>query len=111
MHHDAYCPLRGLRSYEWREGDSQSWLADLAPQLPGDRAVWKGVYPDYSTMTAETPLWRLGDANACPTGGRANIVLGWSFDRVVLRSVQVERAGECGEPTPYIRPGSAVRAA
>jgi hypothetical protein len=88
------------RSYEWREGDSVTWLADLPQQLPSDLAVWKGVFPDYATMTAETPLWRAGDDNACPTGGRAKIMLEWLADRVVVRSVRVERSGECGEPLP-----------
>ena len=88
------------REYDWRKADTASWLADLAGRLPAGLKVWKGIYPDYTTMMAETPLWREGDANACPTGGRAKVILGWRADRVVLRSVRVERAGECGEPTP-----------
>lgn len=88
------------RDYEWHKADTTSWLADLPGRLPAGLKVWKGVYPDYTTMTAETPLWREGDANACPTGGRAKIILGWRADRVVLRRVRVERAGECGERTP-----------
>ena len=88
------------RDYDWHKADTTSWLADLTDRLPAGLAVWKGVYPDYTKMTAETPLWRKADSNACPTGGRAKIILGWRADRVVLRSVRVERAGECGEPTP-----------
>jgi len=86
------------RDYNWGKADTTSWLDDLGHRLPAGLAVWKGVYPDYATMTAETPLWRKDDSNACPTGGRAKIMLGWRADRVVLRSVGVERAGECGEP-------------
>jgi hypothetical protein len=96
------------REYDWRKADTASWLADLTNRLPAGLTnrlpaglkVWKGVYPDYTTMMAETPLWQEGDANACPTGGRAKIILGWRADRVVLRSVRVERAGKCGELTP-----------
>lgn len=88
------------RDYEWRKGDTASWLGNLAARLPSGRTVQKGIYPDYTTMATETPLWRKGDANACPTGGRAKIILGWQADRVVVRSVRVERAGKCGEPTP-----------
>jgi hypothetical protein len=84
----------------WGKADTASWLDDLADRLPAGLAVGKGVYPDYTTMTAETPLWRKGDANACPTGGRAKISLDWQADRVVLHNVRVERAGECGEPLP-----------
>jgi hypothetical protein len=88
------------RDYDWRKADTASWLPELTERLPAGLKVWKGVYPDYTTMTAETPLWREGDANACPTGGRAKIILGWRADRIVLRSARVERAGECGERTP-----------
>jgi hypothetical protein len=88
------------RDYNWGKADTASWLDDLGHRLPAGLAVWKGVYPDYTTMTAETPLWRNNDSNACPTGGRAKIILGWRADRIVLRSVRVERAGECGEPLP-----------
>lgn len=46
---------------------------------------------------AETPLWRKGDSNACPTGRTRQDHSGMA-GRVVLRNVRVKRAGECGEP-------------
>jgi hypothetical protein len=49
-------------------------------------------------MKAATPVWREGDGNACASGGRAVIGLGWRDDRIVLRGVTLRRAGECGEP-------------
>ena len=33
------------RDYEWRKGDTASWLGDLAARLPSGRTVQKGVYP------------------------------------------------------------------
>lgn len=88
------------RDYQWRRADTSSWLGDLADRLPGGVAVWKGGHPDYAAMTAETPVWRKGDGNACPTGGRAAITLGWRGDRVILQNVRLLHAGECGEPLP-----------
>jgi len=71
--------------------DTDAWQRDLARRLPKGLAVWKGIYPDYGKMTAETPLWQKGDANCCPTGGRATISLGLKGQRLVLEEVKVER--------------------
>jgi hypothetical protein len=72
--------------------DTTSWLDTLAKRLPKGLGAWKGVYPDYRTMKASTPLWRTGDGNASPTGGRAAIRLGWRGDKIVLQSVSVRRS-------------------
>jgi hypothetical protein len=80
------------RKTEWRLVDTSSWLDALAKRLPKGLGVWKGVYPDYRTMKASTPLWRTNDGNATPTGGRAAIRLGWRGDTIVLQSVSVRRA-------------------
>ena len=82
----------------WRDVDVTSWLGDLGERLPKGFGVWKGVYPDYVTMKAETPLWREGDGNACPSGGLARIDLQWRGDRIAVRRVRIRKAGECGEP-------------
>ncbi|HMJ44567.1 MAG TPA: hypothetical protein VK522_20070 [Pseudolabrys sp.] len=80
------------RTSEWRPVDTTSWLDTLAKRLPKGLGAWKGVYPDYRTMKASTPLWRTGDGNASPTGGRAAIRLGWRGDKIVLQSVSVRRS-------------------
>jgi uncharacterized protein len=49
--------------------DADGWLQDLGRRLPKGMTANKGIFPDYRTMTAETPLWRSGDGNCCPTGG------------------------------------------
>jgi hypothetical protein len=86
------------RRDHWQDVDTTSWLEDLARRLPAGHGVWKGVYPDYLALTASTPLWRDGDANACPTGGRADIRLGWHGDAIVVNAIRLAAAGECGEP-------------
>jgi hypothetical protein len=96
------------RLFVWRDGqwgdvDTTGWLDELARRLPKGYGAWKGIYPDYVRMTASTPLWREGDGNACGSGGRADLVLGWQADRIVLRGIQRRKAGECGEELPRRR--------
>ena len=83
------------RAGQWREVDTTSWLDDLTRRLPAGYGAWKGIYPDYRTLKASTPLWRKGDGNACPTGGRADLVLGLHDDRIVLRGLRHRRTAEC----------------
>ena len=91
------------RDGEWRDVDTSSWLDELARRLPKGYGARKGIYPDYVRMKASTPLWREGDGNACGSGGRADLVLGWQDDRIVLRSLQRRQAGECVEDLPRRR--------
>ena len=96
------------RLFVWRDGqwgdvDTTGWLDELARRLPKGYGAWKGIYPDYVRMKASTPLWREGDGNACGSGGRADLVLGWQADRIVLRGIQRRKAGECGEELPRRR--------
>jgi hypothetical protein len=96
------------RLFVWRDGqwgdvDTTGWLDELARRLPKGYGAWKGIYPDYVRMKASTPLWREGDGNACGSGGRADLVLGWQADRIVLRGIQRRKAGECGEEMPRRR--------
>jgi uncharacterized protein YecT (DUF1311 family) len=81
--------LYQLRDSTWHEVDALSWLTTLAGRLPQDRAVWKGVYPDWTHMTAETNLWRPGDGNCCPSGGSAHVTLGLKDGRIVLTAVRL----------------------
>jgi hypothetical protein len=91
------------RLFVWRNGawtdlDTESWLDDLAKRLPLGYGAWKGVYPDYGRMTAATPLWRKDvDGNCCPTGGRADIALGWQGDRLTVKSVRVKLGAKYAE--------------
>ena len=82
----------------WRDVDVTGWLDDLTHRLPQGLGVQKGVYPDYATMKATTPLWRADDGGNCPNGGIARIDLQWRGDRIAVRAVRIGKAGECGEP-------------
>jgi uncharacterized protein len=86
------------RDGRWRDADVTGWLDDLARRLPVGEGVWQGVFPDYVALKASTPIWRKDDGNACPGGGRAELLLGWRGDRIFLKSVRLVKAGECGEP-------------
>ena len=77
--------------HAWRAVDTTSWLDTLQRRLPKGLGAWKGIYPDYRRMTAATPLWREGDGNASPTGGRAALRLELRGDRIVLKSARVRR--------------------
>lgn len=57
----------------WVRLDTQAWLEDLAQRLPEGHAVWKGIVLDFERMRAESPVWREGDANCCPTGGWVDV--------------------------------------
>jgi hypothetical protein len=85
---------------QWHQVDTTAWLEELRHRLRAGFGAWKGIYPDYAALRADTPLWRDGDGNACPTGGRARLRLGWRDDRVVLQAIQYRPAGECGDELP-----------
>jgi uncharacterized protein len=82
------------------EVDTESWLMELPRRLPKGLGAWKGVYPDYDTLTAETPLWKEGDGNCCPTGGRAFIRLDLRNRRLAIVDVRTKlgEAAAQGEP-------------
>jgi uncharacterized protein len=79
------------RNGAWAAADVTSWYSDLVPRLPGDYEVLKGIYPDYSKMIAAAPLWRKKtDGYCCPTGGRADMTLGWRDGRLIIESLQIK---------------------
>jgi len=71
------------------EIDTQSWLADLERRLPQGWGAWKGIYPDFETFAASTPLWKSGDGNCCPTAGRADLAFGLRDGRLVIRELKI----------------------
>jgi hypothetical protein len=85
----------------WRDADVTSWLDDLRHLLPRGLRVLKGVYPDYATMKAKTPLWHEEDGGTCPKGGLAAISLQWRGARLAVRDLHIAKAGECGEALPH----------
>jgi uncharacterized protein YecT (DUF1311 family) len=76
------------------EVDIVSWPGDLPPRLPKGWGAWKGIYPNYKTLVAETPLWQNGDGNCCPTAGRAVIRLGLGDRRLLIEDVKVFKGAD-----------------
>lgn len=74
----------------WERIDTESWLKDLTARLPKGREIWKGIWPDYQTMTAEAGLYKPADANCCPTGGNATIQLSLNHHKIELKSVSFQ---------------------
>src|SRR5215475_2975720 len=85
--------LYALEGDKPEEIDIESWLDDLAKRLPKGWGAWKGIFPDYRTLSASTPLWKSGDGNCCPTAGRATIKLGIRDRRLVIVDLHI-RHGE-----------------
>jgi uncharacterized protein YecT (DUF1311 family) len=73
----------------WVAVDITSWEKDLAARLPRGLAVWKGIWPDYRTMSATTGLYRSKDANCCATGGSAEVKLRLERDRLVIAELEI----------------------
>ena len=73
----------------WVEVDITSWEKDLAARLPKGLEVWKGIWPDYATMSATTGLYKSKDANCCPTGGSAEVRLRLEGDRLVIADLKI----------------------
>jgi uncharacterized protein len=73
----------------WTALDTTSWQKDLAAKLPKGLAVWKGIWPDWRHMSAETGLYRSKDANCCATGGTAIIKLRVDGNRIALDSFSI----------------------
>jgi len=71
----------------WHQLDTSAIDSGLVAHVPRGRAIWKGVYPDWRRMMAESPLWKQSDGNCCPTGGSVRGTL----KRVGLR-ILVDRA-------------------
>ncbi len=68
----------------WHEVDLTAWPKALSARLPKGLAIWKGVYPDWKTMTAASDLWRDRDANCCPSGGSVHVTLALADGRITL---------------------------
>lgn len=89
----------------WQQIDHEGWLNDLYQQLASPSAgmehelepglkIWKGIWPELSSMTAKVALYRQRDANCCPSGGFLDISLGLESGRLVLESIKHHPAAD-----------------
>ncbi|MGG5820441.1 lysozyme inhibitor LprI family protein [Falsiroseomonas sp. HW251] len=79
----------GWNEGEWRELDVRSWRREFLARVPRDLSVRRGVYPDYGSMTARSPLWGAGDGDCCAAHGSIEADLAWNGDRLAMRAVRV----------------------
>lgn len=77
------------QDHNWILVDGSHWGEDLRNQLPAGREVWKGIWPDWDTLSAQTPLWKPSDGNCCPTAGSASIQLRLRGARLEIESVKL----------------------
>jgi hypothetical protein len=80
------------RNGKWEQVESTAWEADLRRRVPSDRQMLQGMWPDVRTLRVEVGLYRDGDGNCCPTGGRMKAQLAIRSMRFVVQSVVIERA-------------------
>ena len=78
----------------WRDVETERWRQDLGRRLGEGRYVAKGVDYDWGRLRVETPVWKDSDANCCPEGGWAEIDLGISDDRFVIRRLRFDPQGQ-----------------
>ena len=65
------------RTDHWAAIDTQHWQHDLQALLPkGTSTREVSALPDLESLSAEVKLFKLNDADCCPSGGIANIALG-----------------------------------
>jgi hypothetical protein len=76
-------------SAEWKPIEAEAWVGDLQRRLPPGLEIRKGVWPDLRTMSAETGLYRPGDANCCPSGGVVRVRLAIRSSQFVIDSFVV----------------------
>lgn len=75
----------------WRRLDADAWIEDLQRRLPKGLGVWKGLWPDLERMAVDSPVWKDGDGNCCPSGGSVQVELAVDGDRLVIRSLKIGR--------------------
>ncbi len=79
---------------QWRPVDIESWQDDLAKRLPKGRQIWKGIWPDWQTLTASAALYAPKDANCCPSAGSVAITLSLVGTRIAIKQLRLSNHAE-----------------
>lgn len=79
------------RTDRWISMDAQAWQQGLSAKLPAGASVRQEAWPDLETMNVQANLFLPGDADCCPSGGKANIELGIANERFVVNQVNVDQ--------------------
>ena len=56
----------------------------LSRALPKDHSVWKGGGLDFEKITFSHAVWKDGDANCCPSGGRVDLKLSLKDGKIIV---------------------------
>jgi hypothetical protein len=75
---------------KWERLVSDEWAEGLEKRLPPGLSIRKGIWPDITSMTVETGLYRENDPNCCPSGGTAEMILRLEGNRIVLKSIRFD---------------------
>ena len=78
----------------WVAMDAQGWLHGLYAHLPKGASVRQAAWPDLETMSAQVSLFRMDDADCCPTGGVAKVELGLAKEKFAIQQVKVSPMGK-----------------
>jgi len=73
----------------WMPFDAKSWLPKLSKQLPKGTSIRQPVWPDLESMSTEVNLFKSGDKDCCPTGGKAKVELGFENENFLVKHVSV----------------------
>lgn len=92
--------LYRLGAQGWQEVESESWWDALPARLPPGLGVWQAVEYDFAEPAARADLWREGDANCCPTGGRAWLDLRIEGQSVMLAGVRLDDTARAASARP-----------
>lgn len=91
------------RTNHWAVLDAKHWQHDLQDRLQADlqgdlkdrlpkgtsaRAV--SAQPDLETMSAEVQLFNTKDADCCPTGGTAKVVIGLENSQFIVKNLTIQ---------------------
>jgi hypothetical protein len=65
----------------------------LAALLPAEHGVWKGGGFDPASLIFRHMVWRTGDGNCCPSGGRVSLIFAIENRELVLKSGEHQPPG------------------
>jgi uncharacterized protein len=83
------------RDGAWHLVDSTSWQRDLLARVGKSYRIIRDIYPDWTSMTAQSDLWEIyanGRSPAAPHGGSVQIRLRLAGDAVVIADYQRSNA-------------------
>ena len=79
------------RADRWLAIDAQHWQHDLQARLPkGTSSRNLSASPDLENMRAEVKLFNTQDADCCPSGGVAKVVIGLQTNQFIVKNLTIQ---------------------